>query len=77
MCYNLVPFPPDRSEMGHEFYRKEMKKSCIWKWDDELLVVEKRTNIEFIKNSIEFLNSLHLELPFYWAEHKYFLACIK
>lgn len=57
--------------MGHEFYRKEMeKRSCIWKWDDELLVVEKRTDIKAIKISIEFLNSLHLELTFYWTEIK-------
>lgn len=56
--------------MGHEFYRKAMKKSCIWKWGDELLVVEKRTDIKAIKISIEFLNSLHLELTFYWTEIK-------
>lgn len=56
--------------MGHEFYRKAMKNSCIWKWGDELLVVEKRTDIKAIKISIEFLNSLHLELTFYWTEIK-------
>lgn len=56
--------------MGRVLPKRNGKKSCIWKWDDELLVVEKRTDIKAIKISIEFLNSLHLELTFYWTEIK-------